>query len=165
MTPHSFWFGHLPALGKIMQTLPPKCHPHTMIHYLRMQHKLPPVFYLDTWPAGYTICAIIDPEVAYQVTVRNSLPKHKAIPEAIWPVAGEKNLVSMDGAEHKRWRAIFNPGFSRAHLMTLVDGIVDDSALFMEILGRHAERQDIFSLEETATRATLDIIGRVVLCV
>lgn len=134
-----------------------------MIHYLRTQYKLPPIFYLDTWPFGHPICAIVDPEVAYQVTVHNSLPKHEVIPEMIWPLTGEKNLVSMDGAEHKRWRTIFNPGFSSAHLMTLVDGIVDDSMLFMEILGRHAEEQDIFSLEEAATRATVDIIGRVVL--
>lgn len=161
--PFSFWFGHLPTIGKLMQTLPPNCHPHVMVHYLRVQYKLPPVFYLDTWPFGDPICAIVDPEVAYQVTVQNSLPKHKAIPEAIWPLTGEKTLVSMDGAEHKRWRAIFNPGFSSAHLMTLVDGIVDDSMLFMKILGRHAEEQDIFSLEEAATRATVDIIGRVVL--
>ena len=134
-----------------------------MVHYLRLQYKLPPVFYLDTWPFGDPICAIVDPKVAHHVTVQKSLPKHKAIPEAIWPMTGEKNLVSMDGAEHKRWRAIFNPGFSSAHLMTLVDGIVDDSMMFMEILGRHAEEQDIFSLEEAATRATVDIIGRVVL--
>ena len=71
--------------------------------------------------------------------------------------------MSMDGPEHKRWRAIFNPGFSSAHIMTLVDGIVDDSLIFMEILGRHAKEQGIFSLEEAATRATVDIIGRVVL--
>lgn len=133
------------------------------MHYLRTQYKLPPIFYLDTWPFADPICAIIDPEVAYQVTVLNSLPKHKAIPEAIWPLTGKKNLVSMNGAEHKRWRAIFNPGFSSAHLMTLVGGIVDDSMLFMEVLGRHAEEQDIFSLEEAATRATVDIIGRVLL--
>lgn len=69
----------------------------------------------------------------------------------------------MDGAEHKRWRTLFNPGFSSAHLMMLVDGIVDDSIVFMEILGKHAEKQDIFSLEEAATRVTVDIIGRVVL--
>ncbi len=69
----------------------------------------------------------------------------------------------MSSSEHKRWRAIFNPGFSSAHLMTLMDGIVDDSMSFMEILGRHAEKQDIFSLEEATTRATIDIIGRVVL--
>ncbi len=47
--------------------------------------------------------------------------------------------------------------------MTLVDGVVDDSMVCMGILARHAEQQDIFSLEDTATRATLDIIGRVVL--
>lgn len=134
-----------------------------MIHYFRTQYKLPPVFYLDTWPFADPICAIVDPDVAYQVTVQNSLPKHKAIPEAIWPLTGEKSLVAMDGLEHKRWRAIFNPGFSSAHLMTLVDGIVDDSMVFMDILGRHDEEQNIFSFEEAATRATLDIIGRVVL--
>ena len=69
----------------------------------------------------------------------------------------------MDGAEHKRWRAIFNPGFSSAHLMTLVDGIVDDSMLFVENLGKHAEEQDIFFLQEAATNVTIDIIGRVAL--
>ena len=71
--------------------------------------------------------------------------------------------MAMDGLEHKGWRAIFNPGFSSAHLMTLVHGIVDDSMVFMDIFGRHGEEQDILSLEEAATRATLDIIGRVVL--
>ena len=133
------------------------------MHYLRTTYNLPPIFYIDTWPFLEPICVIVDPDVAYQVTVQNSLPKHKSVTKAIWPLVGEKNLGSMDGAEHKMWRAIFNPGFSSAHLMTLVDGIVDDSMLFMEILGRHAEEQDIFSLEEAATKATVDIIGRVVL--
>ena len=134
-----------------------------MIHYLRIQYNLPLVFYLDTWPFSDPICVIVDPDLAYQVTVQNSLPKHKVISESIWPLTGPKTLVAMDGPEHKRWRAIFNPGFSSAHLMTLVDGIVDDSMLFMDILGKHAKEQDIFSLEEAATRVTVDIIGRVVL--
>ena len=47
--------------------------------------------------------------------------------------------------------------------MTLVDGIVDDSLTFMDMLAEHAEAKDIFSLEEAATRATVDIIGRVAL--
>ncbi|KAL9063501.1 MAG: hypothetical protein Q9161_009430 [Pseudevernia consocians] len=150
-------------MRKLMQNLPHSCHPHVMMHYVHTQYNLPSIFYLDTWPFGDPICAIVDPEVAYQVTVQDSLPKPKAIPENIWPLTGEKNQVAMDGAEHKRWRAIFDPGFSRAHLMTLVDGILGDSILFVEILGRHAEEQEILSLEESATRATLDIIGRVVL--
>lgn len=118
---------------------------------------------MDTWPFGDPICAIVDPDVAYQVTVQNSLPKHSAINQAIWPLAGTRNLVSMDGLEHKRWRAIFNPGFSNGHLMTLVDGIVDDSLTFMDVLSEHAKKKDVFLLEEVATRVTVDIIGRVVL--
>ena len=133
------------------------------IHYLRTQYDLPRIFYVDTWPIGPRICAIVDPDVAYQVTVQRSLPKHAELNRAIWPLAGTKNLVSMEGPEHKRWRAVFNPGFANGHLMTLVDGIVDDSLTFMDVLSKHAEKQDNFSLEEAATRVTVDIIGRVVL--
>ena len=146
-----------------MASLPKNVHPHIMMHELRLKYKLPCIFYIDTWPFGHPICVIVDPDVAYQVTVQTSLPKHAAVEESIWPLAGTKNIVSMEGAEHKRWRTIFNPGFSNAHLMTLVDGIVDDAVLFAEILGKHADEGDIFSLEEAATRMTMDIIGRVVL--
>ena len=146
-----------------MASLPKDCHPHIMMHELRAKYKLPAVFFVDTWPFGYPICAIVDPDVAYQVTVQNSLPKHAGVEEAIWPLAGRKNIVSMEGAEHKRWRNIFSPGFSNGHLMTLVDGIVDDAVVFANTLGNHADMQDIFSLEEEATRVTVDIIGRVVL--
>lgn len=95
--------------------------------------------------------------------MQHSLPKHEAIAVAIWPLAGMNNLVSMNGPDHKRWRAIFNPGFSNAHLMSLMDGIVDDTVLFTEILAKHADAEDIFSLEDAATKVTVDIIGRVVL--
>ena len=132
-----------------------------MIHYLRTKHNLPRVFYIDTWPFGDSICAIVDPDVAYQVTVQQNFPKHEVVAGSIWPLTGMKNLVSMGGSEHKRWRTIFNPGFSNAHLMTLVGGIVDDSLTFTDILSKHAEKQDIFSLEEAATRLTVDIIGKV----
>ena len=146
-----------------MASLPPDCHPHLLPHYLRIKYDLPPIFYVDPWPFGWPICSISDPEVANQVTVQHSLPKHEAIADAIWPLTGMNNLVSMNGPDHKRWRAIFNPGFSNAHLMNLVDGIVDDTVLFTEILARHADAGDIFSLEEAATKVTVDIIGRVVL--
>lgn len=134
-----------------------------MVHYLRIKYNLPPIFYMDTWPFGDPICAITDPDVAYQVTVKNSPPKHRALTSAIWPLAGMKNLISMHGPEHKRWRAIFSPGFSNAHLMSLVDGIVDDSLVFTDILAKHVDAKDIFSLEDATTKATVDIVGRVVL--
>ena len=49
--------------------------------------------------------------------------------------------------------------------MTLVDGIVDDSLVFMDVLSKHADTGEIFSMEEAATRVTVDVIGRVVLLV
>lgn len=161
--PFSFAFGHLLIISKLVSTLPANCHPHVLTYYIRKKYDLPPIFYMEMWPFSYSICAVLDPDVAYQITVQRSLPKHQASSNVIWPLAGTKNLVVMDGPEHKRWRAIFNPGFSSAHLMTLVDGIVDDSLTFMDVLAEHAEAKDIFSLEEAATRATVDIIGRVAL--
>ena len=91
-------------MAELLETLPPNCHKHIMVHYLRTRHRLSPPFYLDTWPFGDPICAILDPKSAYQVTVETSLPKQKVVPESMWPLTGEKNLVSIDGAEHKRWR-------------------------------------------------------------
>lgn len=98
-----------------------------------------------------------------QVTVQTSLPKHEALVDAIGPLTGYHSLVSIEGKEHRHWRNIFNPGFSHAHLMTLVGGIVDDGLVFMDILDKHTEDGDIFLLEEAATRLTVDIIVRVVL--
>lgn len=54
--------------------------------------------------------------------------------------------------------------FSNAQLMTLY-GFIYDSIMLTNILGGHAEKQDISSLEEIKTRTTVDIIGRVVLWV
>ena len=98
-----------------------------------------------------------------QVTVQHSLPKHQEALETIAPLSGHNSLLTIEGKQHKRWRNIFNPGFSNAHIMTLVDGIVDDSRVFMDILGKHADAKEVFLLEEAATRVTVDIIGRVVL--
>ena len=149
-------------MAKVTAAHPLDIHPHAIMHYLQKLYNLPPIYYLDTWPFGYPLCVIVDPEVANQATIQTSLPKHEALNDAIAPLTGYHSLVSIEGKEHKRWRNIFNPGFSHAHLMTLADGIVDDGLLFTDILDKHAETGDIFLLEEAATRLTVDIIGRVV---
>lgn len=161
--PHSFLLGNIPVMAKVVAKFPLGIHPHAVMPFLQKEYNLPPVFYLDTWPFSYALCAIVDPDAASQVTVQHSLPKHQAAKEAIAPVIGHNSLVSIEGNQHKRWRNIFNPGFSVSHLMTLVDGIVDDSLIFMDILGKHADAKEVFLLEEDATRVTVDIIGRVVL--
>ncbi|KAL8711127.1 MAG: hypothetical protein Q9225_007178, partial [Loekoesia sp. 1 TL-2023] len=106
---------------------------------------------------------IIDPVAAAQVTIQNSLRKHPSTQDYVYPLLGDKNLATLEGKEWRMWRAIFNPGFSSGHLMSLVGGMVSDTVLFTKILADYATQGKIFQLEEAATRLTVDIIGSVVL--
>ncbi|KAI4125791.1 MAG: hypothetical protein LQ338_004071 [Usnochroma carphineum] len=106
---------------------------------------------------------VLDPVAAAQVTIQKSLPKHESAQEYIYPLLGNKNLVTLEGNEWRMWRGIFNPGFSSSHLMSLVGGMVSDTVLFTKILEDHAAKSCIFQLEDAATRLTVDIIGNVVL--
>lgn len=76
---------------------------------------------------------------------------------------GPGNLVSSEGSEWKRWRSCFNPGFSTAHLMSLVPVIVDQCEIFSRQMDKHARSNDLFRFEVAATKLTVDIIGKVVL--
>ena len=144
-------------------TLPPDVHPHVIPSVLRRKIDLPDVFYFDTWPAAAPMCVILDPDVAYQVTVQRSLPKHKTLEDFLVPITGPRSIVSLEGKEWKQWRSLFNPGFASGHLHSLVPGMVDDCVRFRDILQNHLSNDDVFQMEEAATKLTLDIIGKVVL--
>jgi cytochrome P450 len=132
-------------------------------HFLQKEYNLGNFFYFDTWPFGPPILMIIDPDIAAQVTQQHSLGKHPSLGQYLKPLLGQKSMVALDGEEWKRIRAMFNPGFSLNHLMTLVPGIVDNTLTFVETMNNYADKNDVFQLEEEATRLTVDIIGRVVL--
>jgi cytochrome P450 len=159
--PHNFFLGHIPVMARHQMKYPLRLHPHMYLLDVQMENNLPPVFYLDTWPVGPKMMVIIDPETAQEVTTTHSLPKAADIRPYIYPLSGKNNLVTMEGAEWKKWRAIFNPGFSAKHLTGLIPGMVDDVMTFNEILGEMADAQKLFRLEELATKLTFDIIGKV----
>ncbi|KAL8895899.1 MAG: hypothetical protein Q9207_007961 [Kuettlingeria erythrocarpa] len=106
---------------------------------------------------------VIDPAAAAQVTIQPSFQKDPTLQKYVYPLVGNKNLVTLEGHEWKMWRGIFNPGFSSAHLMSLVGRMVSDTVLFTEILTDYAAKNTLFELEDAATRLTVDIIGDVVL--
>jgi cytochrome P450 len=118
--------------------------------------------YMDLWPLADPIFYVFDPDMANQVVEQN-LPKHRGIAEFMIHLAGPGDLVSSGGAHWKKWRSIMNPGFASGHLMTLVSGIVDDSLVFCDKMVHRAEKNEVFRLEEDATRLTVDIIGKVTL--
>lgn len=98
-----------------------------------------------------------------EITVKTSLPKHIEVAKFMKHIGGPGNLVSSEGAEWKKWRSAFNPGFSASHLMTLVPTIVDECVVFCKIMKEHARRNDLFRMETASTKLTVDIIGKVVL--
>ncbi|MCJ1437488.1 hypothetical protein MMC27_006875 [Xylographa pallens] len=164
MPPHSFLFGHLKVVNDLLQRLPDDCHPHYYLEALRQDYpNLSDPLYIDLWPFGEPMLLVGTPNVASQFTQEHSLPKLEGLRLYVQPVAGDKNLLTMEGKEWKTWRGIYNPGFAAGHLMTLVPGIVEDALGFSATLKKYANLAGMFKLEELAARVTVDIIGRVVL--
>jgi cytochrome P450 len=164
MPPHSFLFGHLLVFHKVAAIAPKDAHGHLYCRMIRATYPdLPPNFYVDLWPVGEQLLFVTDPAVAYQMTQETSLPKFDFLKTYMRPLTGDKDLVTMEGQEWKKWRGIYNPGFSAAHLMTMVPGIVEDTQNFCNVLTKYAEVGGMFKLEEILTKLTVDIIGRVIL--
>jgi sterigmatocystin biosynthesis cytochrome P450 monooxygenase len=157
--PHNFLLGHLPLLARMQMSVAARAHPHLFMHEIQKRYNLPPVFYLDVWPMSLGMMVILDPDIAQQVTVEHSLLKSGILRPYMVPMVGENGLIIMEKQEWKQWRAIFNPGFSAGHLMSLIPDMVEEIAIFNQVLGKIADTNSLCRLEELATKLTFDIIG------
>ncbi|KAK5155969.1 hypothetical protein LTS14_005535 [Recurvomyces mirabilis] len=161
--PHSYIWGHLRAFDYVLRKQPKRAAPQTFAIFLKEEYNLPDVFYVDVWPMGDPILMIFDTDVMAEITVKNSLPKHIEVDKFLQNFGGPGNLVSSEGALWKKWRSAFNPGFSAAHLMSLVPVMLDEGQIFVDILKKRVRNNEVFRVERDTTRLTVDIIGKVVL--
>lgn len=161
--PHSYLFGSLISMGKVIAKQPGSAAPQTYPSFIKEHYKLGDWFAFDPWPFGPTSLAIFDPEIAQEFTVKQSMPKHPLVDVFMQSFGGEGNLVSSEGAAWKKWRSAFNPGFSAAYLMTLVPSIVDNCDIFSSLMLARAKTNELFRMEASTTNLTVDIIGKVVL--
>ena len=96
-----------------------------------------------------TLCK---PRVSQLLLGKQPCPAHTDCPQeyhhVVEPLTGPSNLLLSEGAEWKKQRAIFNPGFSIQHLMSQVPIIVDILQNFVKVLEQHAEKEEIFRVEE-----------------
>jgi cytochrome P450 len=150
-------------MGENRKTNPVDMHPHNHPALLAEEFNLGPVFLFDTYPIGPPMLILNDPELAHDVSAVQVYPKDPLLKEALYPFAGPEHLAVMEGPLWKKWRAIFNPGFSMTHLMTLVPLIVDCTQLLVDHLNQDAAKNEPFRIEEALTHLTIDVIGRVVL--
>ena len=106
---------------------------------------------------------VLCPNMMYQLTQANQIPKDKGWRHFLKPLTGKEDLVTLEGASWKRWRAIFSPGFSASHISTLIPSMIEEGEIFKGIPRNHARNGELFYLEKSTLNLTIDIIGRVVM--
>lgn len=166
MPPHHWLLGHVALSANILGSLPPFAHGVYIGDQIRQRYPhLDDAFYLDTWPFGPLMLVLLSPNLIYELTQANQIPKDKGLRRFLQPLTGKEDLVTLEGAAWKRWRGIFNPGFSASHISTLIPGMVEEVEVFKSFLEKYARNGNMFYLEEASLSLTIDIIGRVVMWV
>ncbi|KAF2662322.1 cytochrome P450 monooxygenase-like protein [Lophiostoma macrostomum CBS 122681] len=163
MPPHSLLLGHLGIHASIFQSLPGDAHGHYLADQIRRKYpELGPVFYLDLWPFTDLMLMVTDPAVISQFChADHLLPKHPGMKRFLLPITDGYDLNCLEGDTWKRWRRLFNPGFSPSHTLNLVPSIVEDVLIFRDDLIRRAREGKMFKFEDHALKLTLDVIGKV----
>lgn len=78
------------------------------------------------------------------------------------PLVGRKNIAAANGSTWKLLHSMLTPAFAPSHVKSLVGMMADETMLFCETLSRHAENDEVFSMEKTAAKLIFDIIGKAV---
>lgn len=123
----------------------------------------PGVVYLDTWPFGGATMAVFHPDLMAQFTQERSLPKAPLVARELGPLTGLRDLASMEGADWKFWRGVFNPGFSSKNLTAMLPEFLEEIQVLKERLVRAAESGEVVNMEQTVQMATVDVICRAAL--
>ena len=124
---------------------------------------LGPIYYLDTWPFGEQMLIVASPNTLYQISQEHPLAKYHMLKSFLQPITEGLDIVTMEGQLWKKWRGVFNPGFSASHLMTLTSGIVEETGKFCERLQELCNIKEILAMKNLTDFLALDVIGRVVL--
>lgn len=121
MPPHHWLFGHVALSANIVKHLPPFANGAYIGDQIRRRYPyLGDAFYLDTWPFAPLFLILSSPNMIYQMTQATQIPKAKNLRSFLQPLTGKEDLVTLEGDTWKRWRRIFNPGFS-AHSRVKLD--------------------------------------------
>jgi cytochrome P450 len=166
---HSFLFGHLLYLKKWNDTLPKGAHYQYMFGDIARKHFIKEgVFYIDLWPMSGLFLTVVSPSTAVQATQTNpnlSMERPALLRRFFMPITGGSNLFDLPEKEWKPWRSVFSKGFNTEHILSLVPGMVKETLVYSETLRSLASKGDMFFLDTTTLRFTMDMIGKTILCV
>lgn len=91
------------------------------------------------------------------------LEKPSILCEPLNTLTGGPSLITMQGPIWKKWRTLFNPGFSAGYMMGLAPLIADEVSIFCGLLRERVKRGEMFQLEDLTLKLTIDVIGSVTL--
>ncbi|XDG07222.1 hypothetical protein ABKA04_006837 [Annulohypoxylon sp. FPYF3050] len=108
------------------------------------------------------VITVVSPELCSQFIQKKPQPRHTTFKWALMPLTGGLDLISMNSADHRVWRAKLNPAFSSKNLFANVPGVVDEVSIFVRLLkemaGRDGDWGPMFPLHPRACNLTFDII-------
>ncbi|OJD40674.1 cytochrome p450 [Diplodia corticola] len=162
MPPFSWATGHMLAMKPFMEKLPADAITNYTVTELAYSLNKE-AFYLDFWPLSEPLLILTTPDMASQLTQQFNPLKPSVIENAFAGLTGGPNLFTMPDVPWKRWRAIFNPGFSPSYMLQQTPKIVDECRVFCEKMRARVRQNQMFYLEEDTLRLTLDVIGVVTL--
>jgi hypothetical protein len=159
----SWLFGHSLVILKYTKRIPREANVLLAMKDLSAEFAETEMFLMDMWPGYPTSLIVFNPEALHLISNKWNLPRPLQSLEAIKPIVGGPNVVSMNGSDWKTWRSLLNPGFSPSSINSHVPFIVDSVSTFCDKL--HENMRTLISLDEFATRLTFDVIMKVTLSV
>ena len=163
---HSLLFGHLLYLKSMIDKLPKNAHyQYALGDIARAHFSKEGVFYIDLWPVSSLFLIVISPNVAIQIHTNPgmSMERPSLLPRFFKPICGGPSMFDLPENKWRPWRAVFSKGFSADHTLSLVPGMVDETITYCETLRHLALKGDMFCLDSTTLRFTIDIIGKTIL--
>jgi cytochrome P450 len=144
--------------------MPPDASVFLVLQKLAEEHSDTETFILDLWPAATASLVISGSEASLEVSNMYNLPKPESHVTLFRPMIGGQSLLTMNGEDWKKWRALFNPGFSATHMSRLIPAIIDSVEIFVDILRENANGR-VVQLDTLTTRLTMEVIAKVTLYV
>ncbi|KAI0861707.1 vera protein [Xylaria cubensis] len=169
---HSLLLGHLPIFVEFRKQHPPDVNVyvfHTWLaenfnRFFPRENSLPPVVYLDLWPVHGIITLVYDAVTGTQFTQVESLPKISFLTRYLIPLTANKDILSTEGDEWKRWRTTLNPCFSSRNITALLPDLMEEVTIFVnglkEAAGPMGEWGPVIQLEKRTTNLSFDVIAR-----
>jgi cytochrome P450 len=152
------------VLKRYLDSMPPDASVFLVLQKLAEEHNDTEAFIIDFWPAATASLIVSGAESSLEVSNKYNLPKPQSQVELFRPMIGGQSVLTMNGDDWKTWRALFNPGFSAAHMARLVPTVVESVEVFCRILCEEAEK-GIAQLDSLTTRLTMEVIAKVTLYV